>query len=362
MMKSHSDIRLNGKSYNRQTLLDLCHDDGWLNSSDPPIPDIFQFIRQWLDDCDTISVSTSGSTGHPKTIKLLKHHMIQSALMTRRFFCLDENTTALLCLPTEYIAGKMMIARAFVTGYNLITVLPSASPLKKIKQEIDFTALTPYQLFHSVDDIKRLNIKQIIVGGGEISTGLEMKIMDLPSDIFATYGMTETCSHVALRKTNGKDATDIYTALEGIYFRQDERKCLVIQAPMLSDKKIVTSDVAELIDETHFRWLGRYDNVINTGGVKVFPEIIEKRISGLIDRPFFISSLKDSELSEKVIMVIEGEPFGHSRESLLVKAFEKHLTKYEKPRKFLYTEHFVYSESGKILREKTLQGIEHNDL
>ncbi len=355
MRSACSAIRLDGKPYDRKTLMRLCHDKVWLSSVESFTSQIFRFIREWLDDDETVTISTSGSTGHPKTIRLRKQHMVQSALLTRRFFRLNEHTTALLCLPMEYIAGKMMIARAFVTGYNLVTVAPSANPFRKIVQKIDFTALTPYQLHHSLEDINRLNINQLIVGGGEIPAELERKIRHLPMEVYATYGMTETCSHVALRKANGKDATDIYTGMKGISFRQDKRQCLVIHAPILSDEEVVTNDVVELIDEAHFRWLGRYDNVINTGGIKVFPETIEMKISGLISRPFFISSVSDSRLSEKVVIVVEGKPFDIARESALMKAFEKQLGRYEKPGEFLYTDHFIYSKSGKILRKETRQ-------
>ena len=357
MKRAYSDIRLNGKIYSNDQITSLYDDTDLLNSYSQETRAIFRFIREWLNVNDFISVSTSGSTGHPKMIKLQKQQMINSALLTQHFFSLNEKFTALLCLPMDYIAGKMMIVRAFVSGYNLITVQPSANPFKEIKQTIDFTALTPYQLYHSLDDVKKLIIRHIIVGGGEISAELEKKIRDVPSEIFATYGMTETCSHVALRRANGKDATDIYAAMKGISFLQDQRNSLVIHAPMLSDEKIVTNDVVALTDDRHFRWLGRYDNVINTGGVKVFPEVMEKKLFGLIDRPFFISSIKDNELSEKVVMVIEGKPLGNNRESALMKAFSQKLKRHEKPRRFLYADHFIYSESGKILRNKTLQGI-----
>jgi O-succinylbenzoic acid--CoA ligase len=335
-------------------LLRHCRDNEWLSTKEPFTAQIFQFIGEWLDDNDYIPVSTSGSTGQPKTIKLMKTQMIQSALLTKHYFGLHSKTTALHCLPVNYIAGKMMIVRAFVAGFNLVTTQPSARPFEKTKQPIDFTALTPYQLHHSLEDIRRLNIKEIIVGGGEIPAKLEERIRNVPSEIYAAYGMTETCSHVALRKANGKGATDIFTALDGITFRQDERKCLIIHAPVLSAGKIQTSDVVDYIDDKHFRWMGRYDNVINTGGVKVFPENIEKKLYGLIERPFFISSVKDSQLSDKVVIIVEGEPFGNDDESRLVKAFSQRLSKFEKPRKFLYSGHFIYSESGKILRKETL--------
>lgn len=357
MRTSYTDIKLNGRYYNRRALLQLCSEKTQAGPVEPETAGIFKFICEWLNKQNYITLSTSGSTGDPKKIRLLKKNMIRSALLTQQFFNLDENKTALLCLPSGYIAGKMMIVRAFVTGCNLITVSPAANPFKSISQYIDFAALTPYQLYHSHGDIRRLHVSQIIVGGGEIPQGLEKKIKDIPADVFATYGMTETCSHVALRKANGKDAADIYAALKGISFSQDERKCLTINAPMLSEHQVKTNDVVELLDDGHFRWLGRYDNVINTGGIKVYPEIIEKKLYELVSRPFFISSLRDSKLSEKVIIVVEGEQLIKDLEHLLMEQFKTRLGRYECPKEFLYTDNFVYSESGKILREKTMQQI-----
>ncbi len=357
MRTSYTDIRLNGKTYNRRSLLRLCSDNAWPDPSKIETAGIFKFICDWLNENNYITISTSGSTGDSKKIRLLKKNMIQSALLTQQFFKLDENTTTLLCLPSGYIAGKMMIVRAFVTGYNLITASPAANPFKSIRQHIDFAALTPFQLYHSLGDIRRLHIRQIIVGGGEMSFELEKKITHINSEIHATYGMTETCSHVALRKANGIDATDIYAALKGISFGQDERKCLVINAPKLSEHQIITNDVVQLIDDGHFRWLGRYDNVINTGGVKIFPEAVEKKLYGIINRPFFISSMADPELSEKVVIVIEGTRFTTDQKYRLAEQFKARLDRYENPKEFFYTEHFVYSESGKILRKKTMQQI-----
>ncbi|MBN2215362.1 MAG: AMP-binding protein [Bacteroidales bacterium] len=360
MKSTYSDIRLNGIFYKRQSLLKLFSDKGWFGSVEPATTQVLKFAGEWLDDRDYITLLTSGTTGNPKKIRLLKDSMVRSAMLTQHFFSLDDSKNALLCLPTGYIAGIMMIVRAFVTGYNLITAPPSANPLENIRQSVDFTALTPYQLYHSLGDIRRLNIRQIIVGGGEIPAELEKKIMNIPSDIYATYGMTETCSHVALRKLNGTDAADNYTALEGISFLQDQRQCLVIDAPMLSVKKIFTSDVVELIDNKHFRWLGRCDNVINTGGIKVYPEAVEKKIHGLFNRPFFISSVKDSKLSEKLIIVVEGEHLTKEQEYRLLKQFRARLGRYEHPKEFLYIKRFRYTRSGKILRKESLEKIKED--
>lgn len=348
----YNNIRINGKSYNREIIFELYNNRPISVSPEPEINSIFDFVREWLDDNDTITVSTSGSTGRPKKISLLKKNMVQSALLTRQYFGLKKDMKAMLCMPVDYIAGKMMIVRAFVSGYNLITVPPSANPFRYLTQPVNFTALTPYQLYHSLIDINRLKIDRILVGGGEIPADLEKKVNDLSTEIYATYGMTETCSHVALRKVNGQDSTDIYSALKGISFYMDNRDCLVIHAPMLAENDLVTNDMVELIDKHHFKWLGRYDNVINTGGIKVFPETIERKISGLITAPFFISSIHDNSLSEKVVIVIEGEPLTKYQESLLLRQIIKRLNRFECPKEILYTKKVRYLKSGKILRRK----------
>lgn len=353
MKGNYNKIRINGKSYNREIISELFISQPIPVTMERENRKVFDFVMEWLDENEAITVSTSGSTGKPKKIALLKKNMIQSAILTSQYLGLKKNMTAMLCMPVNYIAGKMMIVRAFVTGYNLITAPPSANPFGQLTRPVNFTALTPYQLFHSFSDIKRLKIDKILVGGGEISADLEKRANDLSTELFATYGMTETYSHVALRKINGPDSTEIYSALDGISFYVDNRDCLVIHAPMLAENDLVTNDMVGLIDKHHFRWLGRYDNVINTGGIKVFPETIERKISGLITVPFFISSVKDEELNQKVVLVIEGKPFEKDYESQLMEQISNRLLRYEVPKSIRYTDKFLYSKSGKILRTKS---------
>ncbi len=357
MKDAFSNIRLNDQEYSKRYILEYCDNPDWLNSHEEYLKQIFLFMKEWVNESDSIPVQTSGSTGTPKIIRLKKKHMIHSAMLTQQYFQLNNNSNALLCMPVEYIAGKMMIVRAFVTGFNLNAISPSANPFKAIKQKIDFTAVTPFQLYHSLEDLKHLNIKKIIVGGGDISVDLKYKIRNLQTKIYATYGMTETCSHVALRKVNEEDAADAFTALKGISFQQDERECLIILAPGLSEAKIVTNDVVELSDNTHFIWKGRFDNVINTGGIKVYPEVIEKKISGIIGRPFFISSLKDEILSEKVILFIEGEALPTDENKNIVHQLKERLAKYEIPKEIIFTGKFYYSASGKIRRKQTIEHL-----
>ncbi|MFO7657886.1 MAG: AMP-binding protein [Bacteroidales bacterium] len=355
MKPGYSNIRLNGRFYDSDTLLSIIADTCRINKMTAYPKEIFQFIKEWFDDKDTVDVHTSGSTGEPKTIYLKKAHMIGSAKLTQQFFGLDKETTALLCLPIRYIAGKMMIVRAFVSGYNLLTSTPGPNPFESIKNPVDFTALTPHQLCHAIEDIRRLKIKKIIVGGGEISPELEKETIGLSTEIYASYGMTETCSHVALRKVNGKDVSGFYRALPGITFETDDRECLVIHAPAISDNNIVTNDVVELIDITRFRWLGRFDNAINTGGIKVFPETVEKKISGIIDKPYFIGKAADKAFTEKLVLYIEGSSVTPAASAAITNTLRGVLKPFEIPKEIVFIENFIFSESGKILRDNTLQ-------
>lgn len=313
---------------------------------------IGKFISEWLDENECITVKTSGSTGVPKKITLQKKHVFNSARATVSNFNLYENTRALLCLPSEYIAGKMMLVRAIVSGWDLFTTLPNKKPLKNASKVFDFSAMVPYQVFHSLEDLHKL--KKLIVGGGAISSELEQQLQKVSTQIFATYGMTETISHVAIRPINGNEKTAVFSALPKVNFSQTEAGCLQIHAPEISEEIVITNDVVELISPTSFKFLGRMDNVINTGGVKVHPEELEKKLSQFINRPFFIASEKDSALGERIILVME------SKMALKLEDFSeffKTLSKYEKPRKLYTLPIFLYTETGKIKRAEILKLI-----
>ncbi|NJO69250.1 MAG: AMP-dependent synthetase [Bacteroidetes bacterium] len=249
----------------------------------------------------------------------------------------------------------MMIIRAMVSGCNLLAVKPSANPFNNVKSEIDFAAITPYQFIHSYHTVRDLPIRKIIIGGSQVSLHLQKLMEELQTEMFETYGMTETCSHIALRRLNGKGATDFFELLPGISIGQDQRNCLVIKAPLLTPSELVTNDVVEIADENHFRWLGRFDHVINTGGIKVFPEQIERKLEPFINRRFFVGALPDAQLNEKVVLIIEGDPLIAEEETKLKYFMEENLSKFEKPKAFLYRDAFDISTSGKILKSKILQ-------
>jgi len=347
-------IRLNGTTYNRSNFEQLHFtdepQDSWRNA-------IYHFLQNWFDDSDFILAHTSGSTGKPKSIQLLKQSMLNSARMTNQFFGLDAASVALLCLPASYIAGKMMLVRAMVSGFNLINVAPSANPFEKLPISIDFAAITPYQLFHSAESLRKASVHKIIVGGSPVTSKLEQLSENIPSELYETYGMTETCSHIALRQFNGKGKSDCFIVLEGITIRQDERGCLTIKAPHLLNEEIQTNDVVELIGRDSFRWLGRADSAINSGGIKIHPEQVEKKLEGIISSSYFISSVPDEVLENKVVLVIESETYTPQQEEILKSQLENLLGKYELPKQIFYIPRFIYSSGNKVLRKATLDNV-----
>ena len=296
-------------------------------------PEVAAFLDEWFAPSDFVWGHTSGSTGTPKPVRLLKRDMEASARLTNDFFDITCRSVMLLCLSPDYIAGKMMIVRALLSGADLLVVTPSSLPLTTIDEPIDFAAMVPAQVVESLKSTmqkSRLSrITSLIIGG-------------------APYGMTETVSHVALRRIG--DSLSLYCALGGISFSIDERNCLIIHAPHFSVKEFVTNDVVELVDSRNFRWIGRYDHVINTGGIKVFPELIEKKIAGLFTRRFFVTSCDDLKWGESVALVIEGEALSLEQEKILLEKIRAKVNKYEFPRKVLYVQKFKETSSGKVIR------------
>ena len=307
------------------------------------------FIQQWFNDRDHVLVKTSGSTGKPKEVKLNKSHMLNSAEATGIFFKLGENTRALLCLPSNFIAGKMMLVRAMTLGWDLHVVAPEKDALTQYDNEYDFVAMVPYQVNYSIDALQK--VKKLIIGGGTISSDLEKKLFEVDTEVFATYGMTETLTHIAVRRINGLAHSPHYTALPNVKFSVDERNCLEIDAPSISDEKVFTNDMVKLMSPTTFKWLGRYDHVINSGGIKIYPEELEKKLSVFIDLPFVITSLKDDQLGERLILIIEKSKNKDLPDYSEV--FSK-LNKYERPKKIYSFSKFPYTETGKIIRSKVL--------
>ena len=319
----------------------------------------FEFIQEWLNDSLTIKAHTSGTTGTPKEIFLQKEKMIASAKHTGHFFELKKNDKALLCLSPKYIAGKMMIVRAFVLGLVLKMVEPNGNPLAHVTGEIDFAAMIPLQVFNSVQNEKELTIfrriKKTIIGGGVVSQTLHNFLQTESNQCYATYGMTETITHIAVKKLNGKDASDTYQTLQNVEIEKDKRGCLVIDAPDVADGKVVTNDLIALISENQFRWLGRYDNVVNSGGVKIIPEEVERVLGQYLKQRFFVTGLLDGKLGERLVLIIEGEKFSEGEKKEFYEFMNQQLPIYSIPKEVLFIEKFEETDSGKVKRKVTME-------
>ncbi|WP_370398237.1 AMP-binding protein [Tenacibaculum dicentrarchi] len=351
----HKSFKLNDTSFLSEEEL--------LVFSDKISKSIHTFLTDWFNEKDFVIVQTSGSTGKPKPIKLQKEFMKNSALATGNFFDLKENTTALLCLSIDYIAGKMMLVRALTLGWKLDIVKPDSNPLKSeklFKKHYDFSAMVPLQLRNSLADLCKID--KLIVGGGVVSNDLIKAIKNISTKVFVTYGMTETITHIAVKKLNNFQKNELvlsdYTVLSNVKITVDARDCLVIEAPKVSEEKIITNDIVKLISATKFQWLGRFDNVINSGGVKLHPEKIEEKLSEIITSRFFVIGISDAILGEKLILIIENK-ISSEEEKTLKKSVKnlKTLSKFEIPKEIYFIDNFIETDTKKIQRKKTLEKI-----
>ena len=304
-----------------------------------------QFLEQWDNNSDYIIAHTSGSTGTPKEIKLLKTDMLASAKATCQYFRIGEGSCLVNPLSVDYIAGKMMVVRALVSGANLWNEKPSSLPLNNwtISNYIDLLPVVPAQIPYLLESGKLKCVKNLIIGGAKLSNDLEQSLIQQNINAYCTYGMTETCSHVALRTIGQKH----YKSLPGYKFSVDDRKCLIIESDTMSFRRLVTNDIVELCNDECFEWLGRIDNVVNSGGIKLFPEMIESKIESLFQgRNFYISSRESERWGNELILIVEGcEEIKNLHESL-----SERLSKYEIPKQVIYKENLEKTSSGKIKR------------
>lgn len=339
----HNRFKLNGYHLTYDDMCRVAY--SFIKEGDEYEKHIGEFLLEWLDDDLDIEVQTSGTTGVPKVIRLKKLAMIQSAIATGDFFNLAPGDKALLCLSAKYIAGKMMLVRAMILGLELDITTIDSKPLKYRDKQYDFAAMVPIQVENSLKKLQ--NIEKVIIGGATLSQSLIAKLKKLKkTKAYETYGMTETITHVAVRKIG--EIT--FKTLPNINVSKDARDCLVIEAPKIMEEKVITNDIVDVINEHEFLWLGRYDNVINSGGVKLFPEQIEAKLQEVIADRFFIASEKDEKLGEKLILVIEAK-----EKEVDLNIFDS-LDKFEKPKEIYFVPKFVETKTGKVNRLKTLEG------
>jgi len=351
-----NQLTLNGTSLTSQQLLDQ-HDKLLADSNSPLwLVDLYDFLKSWMSESETISIQTSGSTGEPKEIIVSKQDMIISAKRTLNYFQLNSGDSILLALPVKYIAGKMIVVRALVGGLDLITVKPSNDPFSELSDnKIDFCSLVPLQIESILknDNDPFNKVKSILIGGASLSSSAEKDLMKFSANFYESYGMAETLSHIAIRKIS-LEAEINFTCLPGIRVSLDEYDCIIISGKDLPVSPIITNDVGTLVTDTEFQLLGRKDDIINTGGIKVSPHSVEKKLeTALKGRSFVISKEPDKEFGEKVILVIEGERLNSREQSFLENAFQK-LKHFERPKKINYTPQLPRTLAGKIIRNKIL--------
>tara|TARA_X000000368_G_scaffold46190_1_gene33107 strand:+ start:2715 stop:3737 length:1023 start_codon:yes stop_codon:yes gene_type:complete len=326
----HKNFKLAGELHSSNDLIESLKDN----------TDYYNFLTSWFDENDFILVKTSGSTGTPKEIKLKKIDLISSSKLTADYFKLKPGDKVINCLPVEYIAGKMMLVRSLVLGLDLYLFPVNSSPIKQIQKNYDLIAFTPMQLENSILFIDR--IKNVLVGGSAVNENLKQKILNINTNVYETYGMTETITHIAVRNlTKGENE---FTTLPGIEIGKRDN-CLFIKPNHLSIEMVQTNDIVQFTNKNKFLLIGRRDFIINSGGVKLNPETIEKKLAKYISADFVISSIDNSKFGEVVALVFKKNiPDNYS------KAFT-HLSKYEIPKEVLVIDNFP-EINGKINRLK----------
>jgi O-succinylbenzoic acid--CoA ligase len=353
---SEYGLHLNGAWYSSEDLLKYCHEilnngqsqDGELN--------IAKFIMDWCNPRDFIEVQTSGSTGQPQILSIKKEFAVNSALSTLDFLGLKPGDTALLCLPANFIAGKMMIIRSIIGKLKLISVEPKGNVYDDVSENIDFAAMIPLQvqnLLESPSGLSKLKqIRKLIIGGAAIPPVLEENLRTQNHPVYSTYGMTETISHIAMRRIDGAGYSRYYQLLPNISIDKDKDDCLIVNAPFLSENIVHTKDVVRISQNNEFEILGRLDNMIISGGIKYFPEILERKLAKCFKDRFIISSKPDPKLGEKIIIIIEtGHPEKYPIQVVKSMLYGR-LTEYEFPREVFFVKNFPETGTSKLARKQ----------
>lgn len=321
------------------------------------------FIGEWLNGRRSFSFQTSGSTGNPKSISFRRDQLVASARLSVQSLGLMPGMKALVCLDPRFVAGAMMLVRCMENSMNIVVQSPSSRPFAVCREPVDFVALVPYQVSLLLKENSAVLDQPmlVIIGGAPLKESIIEQLQPHVASCYATYGMTETLTHIALRKLNGPGKQDAYHLLPGIRVFINEQGCLVIHAPHL-DSPIVTHDLAEWASGDSFRILGRTDEVINSGGVKVHPRSVESVIDPALAEQgyhfrFFIAGRPDDQLGERVCLFIEGLPLAKPAEEVMLGHINQWLSPYERPRQVVYVHRFEETTTQKIDRPSTLRQI-----
>lgn len=309
--KIAAPLLLHGKAFSHEELLAYCREQ----TDSPHIPpwrkDVLTFVADFLDpQLPEIAQQSSGTTGDPKSFVLEREAMLNSARRTLGFFGLKKGDRVLLCLPVRYIAGKMMVVRALLGGLDLHLQEPSSRPLQHLEENMDFAALVPLQIEESLRHGDPLGkIARVLIGGGELHPGTRELLGKMSSpELFESFGMTETYTHFALKRINGYNADSSFHLLEDVQITTDSRQCLEVDVPGVTAGKIRSNDLVEILGGGRaFNWLGRFDNLINTGGIKIIPELLEKQIGHCLGYECLILPEKDRKLGNRLVLLVEFE-------------------------------------------------------
>lgn len=322
----------------------------WSNNRQGIAAELANFLAEWYSPTPTITLHTSGSTGKPSIIRTTREAMRASAQLSCEVFGLNQTSSALLCLPLRYIAGKMMVVRAMVSGCELVLREPSSTPLSKLNAPVDFAPLVPMQ---AASTLRQTNgaaqlarARCILLGGGFIDPALTQNLQSVSSCIYASYGMTETLSHIALRRVNGPEYSEWYTPLPGVEISLSPQHTLTIAAAHLGISDLVTHDIAELDHEGRFRILGRQDAVINSGGIKIQSEDIEQKLTAATGLTLLVLSAPHPILGQTVALLWEGPS---EAEASLKSAIET-LAVYHRPRIIKHVASLPRTDTGKLNR------------
>ena len=340
----HSNFKLNGLAF-----IDT---DAILEYAKRYQSDCYPFLEAWFNNDNSVEVATSGATGTSKKLFIQKDHMVNSAIATGNYFDLKSGTRALLCMSPNYIAGKMMLVRALVLGWELDVVAPSSKPLSGDTGTYDFSAMVPLQVEHSLNELYKIDT--LLIGGSHLPSTLREKLQDMECSVYESYGMTETVTHMAIRQVNGLAEWErqLFKVLPNVQISTDARGCLMIQAPNLSNDTVVTNDLVHIESDDSFELLGRADNLVNSGGIKLIPEQIEKKLGAVIQGDFFVAGLDDERLGQKLVLVIEGADVEDGLKEIIEELDV--LNKYEKPKAIYNLPEFVRTTTGKIKRSETI--------
>lgn len=302
-------VLLNGEAYTWTGLMEYCKRE----QADPALPtwrrEVYSFMALFMDQQgETIIQKSSGSTGDPKSFLLSRASMMLSAERTIRFLDLRRGEHAFLSLPIHYIAGKMMVVRALRGGLNLILTEPSSRPLKELNGVVNFAAMVPLQIEESLvhgDPLE--SVSKLIIGGGELHPATRERLSSIAgTEVYETFGMTETYTHFALRRINGPDPQSCFRLLEGVQIGVDSRDCLEVEVPGITTGRLVTSDLVEIsASGDGFTWSGRFDNLINSGGIKIIPELLEEQIRGCIQQECLVLPEPDRRLGQSLVLLVE---------------------------------------------------------